>query len=403
MRVLQINSVYNYGSTGRIAESIGKKVMERDGTSIVAYGRSANPGSLKTIKIGNKQDQAWHMLQTRIFDTHGFHSVGATNQLIRQIKVFSPDIIHLHNLHGYYLNVDVLFEFLKTYNKPVVWTLHDCWAYTGHCCYYERVGCDKWKTECSHCPLKFLYPESLVFDNSKTNYKRKKNIFNRVENIHLVTVSKWLEDEVTKSFLKNLPVRTIYNGINLEIFKPKTNTESALNRFASGKKIILGVANEWSDGKGYSLFHELSNIMPPEWQIILVGLSEKQMKNLPGNITGITRTKNQEELAELYNLADVFVTPSIAETFGMVVAEAMACGTPCVVNNSSALPELVTDEVGVVVNERTANAYLAAIEKVLNKEKSKYQNKCVTRAAELFEIDTQLDAYYALYEELTAK
>lgn len=403
MRVLQINSVYNYGSTGRIAESIGKKVMERDGTSIVAYGRSANPGSLKTIKIGNKQDQAWHMLQTRIFDTHGFHSVGATNQLIRQIKVFSPDIIHLHNLHGYYLNVDVLFEFLKTYNKPVVWTLHDCWAYTGHCCYYEREGCDKWKTECSHCPLKFLYPESLVFDNSKTNYKRKKNIFNRVENIHLVTVSKWLEDEVTKSFLKNLPVRTIYNGINLEIFKPKTNTESALNRFGNDKKIILGVANEWSDGKGYSLFHELNSIMPPEWQIILVGLSEKQMKNLPGNITGITRTKNQEELAELYNLADVFVTPSIAETFGMVVAEAMACGTPCVVNNSSALPELVTDEVGVVVSKRTANAYLAAIKKVLDKEKSEYQKNCVTRAAELFGIDTQLDAYYALYEELTAK
>ncbi len=402
MKVLQINSVYNYGSTGRIAESIGKKVIDTGGTSIVAYGRAANPGVSNTLNIGNKRDQAWHLLNTRIFDTQGFHSTGATKELIARIKEQNPDIIHLHNLHGYYLNVDVLFEFLKTYNKPVVWTLHDCWAYTGHCCYYERVGCDKWKTECNHCPLKFLYPESFVFDNSPKNYNRKKRIFNQLPNLHIVTVSKWLEGQVSQSFLKGFPVHTIYNGINLEIFKSKSQNDLKEHSGFNNKKVILGVANEWSDGKGYSLFQELSNIMPTEWQIKLVGLSEKQLKNLPQNITGITRTKNQDELASLYNLADVYVTPSIAETFGMVVAEAMACGTPCVVNNSSALPELVTDEVGVVVNERTAKAYLEAIEKVLDKGKPEYKNNCVTRAAELFGIDTQLDAYYSLYEELTA-
>lgn len=402
MKVLQINSVSNYGSTGRIAESIGKKIIDNGGRSIVAYGRTANPGISETIKIGTKRDQVWHLLQTRIFDAHGFHSTGATKELIARIKAYNPDIIHLHNLHGYYLNVDVLFEFLETYNKPVVWSLHDCWAFTGHCCYYERVQCDKWKNGCGNCPLKFLYPESFVFDNSGKNFNRKKQIFNQLPNLHIVTVSKWLEGQVSQSFLKGYPVRTIYNGINLEIFTPKSQHKLKEQYGFTTKKVILGVANEWSDGKGYSLFFELSIIMPDDWQIMLVGLNEKQVKNLPKNITGITRTKNQDELADLYNLADVFVTPSIAETFGMVAAEAMACGTPCVVNNSSALPELVTDEVGVVVNERTANAYLAAIEKVLEIGKPEYKNNCVNRATEFFGIDRQLNAYYSLYEELTA-
>lgn len=395
MKLLQINATVNTGSTGRIVENIGELVTNQGGESIIAYGRNANQSSSKIIKIGNKVDQAVHLLHTRIFDTHGFHSKKSTGRFLKNIKSYNPDIIHLHNLHGYYLNIELLFDFLKNINKPVVWTIHDCWPFTGHCCHYERARCMKWKTECHHCPLQFLYPESKVFDNSRINYRKKRNIFNSLDNLTIVTVSEWLASQVKESFLQNYPIKTIYNGIDLEIFKPKNQERLKQKLGYSNRKIILGVANEWSSGKGLDKFRELSKLIDEKTTIVLIGLNAHQIKSLPSNIIGIQKTSNIHQLAEYYAMANVFITPSIAETFGMVVAEAMASGTPCIVNNSSALPELVDETTGYVV-ENKAEAYFGAVQKILSKGKG-YYTSALKERAQRFDVKHQLKSYYNLY------
>ena len=397
MRVLQINTTVNNGSTGTIAEDLGKAIIREGGESIIAYGRESNKSRSKLIKVGSKIDQAMHLIFTRLFDSHGFHSSYATRKLIKKIKQEKPDIVHLHNLHGYYLNVELLFSFLKIYNKPVIWTLHDCWSYTGHCCYYERVGCDKWKTECNKCPLQFLYPESKWIDNSRKNYIKKKAILNGVADLTVVTVSKWLQSQVKQSFLSSYPLMSIYNGIDKTIFKPKDQHILKKKFGYLDKKIVLGVASEWSDGKGLKTFIEISKVMAPQILIILVGLTDKQISILPKNIIGVKRTKDANELADYYVMADVFVTPSIAETFGLVVAEALSCGTPCVVNNSSALPELVDESVGFVVSN-TSSEYVNAIKKIISEPKEKYAVATFEKSKQ-FTLDLHLNNYMELYKQ----
>lgn len=400
MRILQINSTLNTGSTGRIAEEIGKEIITRKGESYVAYGRNANPSESVGIKIGSKWDQSLHLIHTRLFDTHGFHSTEATKKLIEQIQFLNPDIIHLHNLHGYYLNVTLLFNFLNQYSKPVIWTLHDCWAFTGHCCYYERIHCDKWKTECSQCELQFLYPQSFGKDNSKDNFNRKKTLLSGLNNLHLITVSKWLETQVKQSFLGALHIQTIYNGVDLSIFKPLDVKELKLNLKVNDKKIILGVANIWSEGKGLNSFLALSKKLEADEIIILIGLNKKQIQTLPKNIIGVERTQSVQELASFYNIADVFVNPSIAETFGMVTAEAMACGVPSVVYNSSAMPELVDEKTGFVVELGDIVTLYAKIKMTFKKGKQNYIENCRMRALQLFDKNTQMNAYLDLYNQL---
>ncbi|MDR3668330.1 MAG: glycosyltransferase [Ignavibacteriaceae bacterium] len=400
MKVLQINSTLNSGSTGRIAEGIGITVIKNGGESYFAYGRSVNPGKSQIIKIGNKWDQFNHVLQTRLFDTNGFHSKTATITFIKQIQQINPDIIHLHNLHGYYLDITVLFHFLKDWKKPIVWTLHDCWSFTGHCCYYERVNCIKWKTECHHCPLKSIYPQSYFFDNSKSNFQKKKALFTTTHNLQLVTVSKWLENQVKDSFMQALPVQTFYNGVDLSVFKPSDSLKFKKEKGLEGKQIILGVANIWSDGKGLDSFIELSKIIKKNQVIILIGTAKKFNKHLPCNIIGIERTNSIEELAKFYNLADVFVNLSIAETFGMVTAEAMACGIPSVVYKTSAMPELITKDVGYIVPLNNYKLLFDRINSILENGKSGYLVNCRNRAEELFDQDKQFEKYISLYKNL---
>ncbi|NDC29366.1 MAG: glycosyltransferase [Bacteroidetes bacterium] len=400
MKLLQINSTLGVGSTGRITEDLGAFVIANYGESTVAFGRRARKSKSQTLKIGSKLHQLNHLVNTRAFDTHGFHSKSATAKLVKQILEINPNVIHLHNLHGYYLNVELLFEFLKRYGKPIVWTLHDCWAFTGHCCYYERVGCDKWKTQCHTCPLSFLYPESIVFDNSRNNFIRKKTSFQGLNNLTIVTVSHWLESQVRQSFLKEYPVQTIYNGVNLDLFKPKDHALSKIKLGLSGYKVILGVANEWSDGKGLRIFLEVAKFLDVDYRIVLIGLSEKQIKSLPRNIYGYQKTQNLEELVRFYNAADVFVSPSIAETFGMVVAEALSCGTPCVVNDSSALPELVSPEVGEIVPGLDPQKFLKSIQYIITQGKENYSKNCRKKAEELFGLQNHLNGYFNLYTSL---
>ncbi len=339
MKVLQINTFGNF-STGKIAVDLYRGLKESGYEGIVAFARNSIPKDVPSIKIGSKWSVYADGVLTRLTDRAGFYSTHATKVLIQHIKDYDPDIIHLHNLHGYYLNIKLLFEYLRESGKPVIWTLHDCWAFTGHCCYYSMVGCDKWKRGCSKCPQKGTYPKSILIDNSEWNFRKKKELFTSLPNLHLVCVSKWLKGEVEQSFLKDLPCEVIYNGIDLNTFKP-TKGDFRQRFGLEDKKIILGVASTWNVRKGLNDFIELAGLLDDQYRIVLVGLDEKQKVGLPSKIIGLSRTKTDRELVEIYSTADVFFNASVEETFGLPTIEAMACGTPVIVYDSTALPEIV--------------------------------------------------------------
>ena len=329
MKVLQINSVCGVGSTGRIATDIHSMLTNQGHKSYIAFGRNLPENCNNTIRIGTKYDNYSHIALTRVSDKHGFGSKKATNEFIKEVEKLDPDIIHLHNIHGYYINIEILFEYLKKADKPVIWTLHDCWSFTGHCSHFDYVGCDKWKTGCFNCPEKKSYPASIVFDNSKSNYLMKKELFAGVKNMTIVTPSKWLAELVQKSFLGEYPIKVINNGIDLDVFKPtKSNFRKEHN--LENKFIILGVASGWSQRKGFHHFIELSKKIKKDEKIIIVGLTEKQKKSLPHNIIGITRTNNIKELAEIYSVADIYVNLTLEDNFPTTNLEALACGTPVI-------------------------------------------------------------------------
>ncbi len=403
MKVLQIDVAANVGSTGKITEQIGVKVIKNNGESTIAFGRYENISQSSKIKIGNEIEQAQHLLLTRFFDKHGLGSINGTKIFVEKIKLLNPDIIHLHQIHGYFINIEILFKFLAQIKKPVIWTLHDCWPFTGHCCHYARVECVKWQTGCYSCPLTKYYPQSLFYDNSKENYAIKKELFNGVKDITLVPVSDWLAGEVTKSFLKELPIHTIHNGVDIHKFQ-FTDPSSLVEKYLlTNKKVILGVASPWSDLKGLSAFVALSSMMESHIKIILIGLTESQIKGLPPNIIGITRLNNPNDLAMYYSLADVFVNPSIAESFGLVTVEAMACGTPVVGYNVTATPELVQKGTGYIVEKGDVNGLFQMINIILKNGKDLYSEACRNLVLEKYNQEIQYEKYITLYNSKIKK
>lgn len=345
MKLLQINVTANWGSTGKIAEDIGKIAIGEGWESWIAYGRGNPKSDSNLIRIGNDFDMRLHGLQSRLFDNHGLTSKMVTRKFISQIKEISPDVIHLHNIHGYYLNYPILFNFLKSWGGPVVWTFHDCWPFTGHCAYYDYSNCSKWKTECRNCPQLKNYPTSVLKDRSRSNYYDKKNTFSGCENLTLVPVSDWLKGELSKSFLANYPSITIHNGIDTDVFHPIE--KESIN---SNYKVVLGVASVWDKRKGLDEFIKLREKLPVNYLIILVGLSIDQISSLPNGITGIRRTENVEQLVSLYNSADVFVNPTLEDNFPTTNLEALACGTPVVTYNTGGSPEAIDEKTGFVVS-----------------------------------------------------
>ena len=345
MKILQINSVCGIRSTGRICTDLAD-VLEQNGHECkIAYGRETVPEKYRkyAVRIGSDFDVNLHALQSRIFDNAGFGSRRATEKFIEWVKEYDPDVIHLHNIHGYYINIEVLFNYLAKADKPVVWTLHDCWTFTGHCAHYSYVKCDKWKMGCYNCPQKKSYPSSMLLDASKKNWLKKKALFTSVRKMTLVTPSKWLANEVKQSFLGDYPVKVIPNGIDLNVFKPTPSDFREKNGLV-GKKIILGVASTWGPRKGLNDFVELSKILDDNYKIVLVGLSEKQKKELPDNIIKITRTNNVRELAEIYTAADILFNPTYEDTYPTVNLEAQACGTPVVTYRTGGSIESVPEE-----------------------------------------------------------
>ena len=362
MRVLFINTVDKRGSTGRICREIGEAVERDGGEYRIAFGRGQVTDA-HGYRIGSDLSLRHHALMARLFDRAGFFSRRATKKFLAFLREYNPDIIHLHNLHGYYLHLPTLFTYLKEeFRGKVVWTLHDCWAFTGHCCHYTRVRCSRWQSECHSCPQRGEYPRSLFLDSSRRNFRDKQRLFTGVGQMTLVTVSHWLEDEVRKSFLGEYPILTVYNGIDFSRFRPVEN--NVRKRHGIEGKLILSVSDGWTEGKGLRRILEVAHRADDSFRFIVIGLSEKQLSALPPNVIGLPRTASQSELIEYYSAADVFFNPSTEETFGLVTAEAIACGTPALVMRSTACHEVVLHSGGgrILEPDADSDACLAALD-----------------------------------------
>jgi len=397
LKVLQINTVCGSGSVGRIAVDIIHTVEADGGEGMVAFGRRTAPDNVTTYKFGTNLDMGVHVLHTFFKGEHGFASSKQTEKLIKKIAEYEPDIIHLHNIHGFYLDVEMLFWYLKQAGIPVVWTLHDCWSFTGHCAHFDYIGCMKWKEQCDQCPQhRNVYPYALFKDNTRNNYIRKKKAFTGVPDLTVVTPSRWLAGFAKQSYLGEYPVRVIPNGIALDKFKPGDNgLRKKLGM--EGKFILLGVASMWEERKGYAYFEELADRLDDSYQIILIGLSKEKMKKLHPKIYGVMRTNSMEELAEYYSCADVYVNTTLEDTFPTTNLEALACGTPVITFATGGSVESVDEATGKVVPKGDTDALIKAIAE-LRSEPSR-RNACLEKSKQYDKNDRFLD-YLKLYKEL---
>lgn len=359
MKIVQINTVCGTGSTGKIAVALHNLSVKNGYESYIAYGRGVAPSDIPSYKIGNPLVFIHHVLINFFKGKSGFGSKRVTLQFIDWLDEIQPDIIHIHNLHGFYLNIDILFRYIKKRNISVAWTLHDCWSFTGQCAHFDYVNCNKWQQQCYQCPIyRSNYPYSIFKDNSIQNYIEKKAIFNGVTKMILVTPSIWLSDNVSYSFLNKYPITVIPNGINLDIFRPYPR-KSAIE-----KQIVLGVANVWTERKGYNFFLELSKKLNTKYQLVLIGVSRKQQKKLKKNypqIISITRTQNQLELAQWYSDSYVYLNPTLEDTFPTTNLEALACGTPVITFRTGGSPEAIANGCGFVVEKGNLSALENAI------------------------------------------
>ena len=399
MKIFEINSG-NYGSTGNIMLNIAEAARLSGHSVKVSYrkSRSVTPGdSIDEIQIGNSFYGLTHRLVGEYLGLEGFGSILSTLKFIKQIKKFNPDIIHLHILHGWYLNLPLLFSFLSKYNKKVVWTMHDCWAFTGHCPHFEYVKCDKWQSNCENCPQYRDYPYSRV-DNSKILYKYKKKFFTSIDDLTIVTPSQWLADLIGESFFKNSKTEVINNGIDLNIFKPAESNFRELNNIQENDYLILGVAFDWTEKKGIDIFKKLSSDLNSNYKIVLIGTTEEDEKYLPENIIKIRRTSSKEELASIYSSADLFVNPTKEETFPTVNMEALACGTPVLTFRTGGSPEIVNEKCGSVVDCDDYENLKREIIRIC--ETKPFSSSDCTERAKLFDMNDKFKEYVKLYENI---
>lgn len=398
MKLVQINTVCNT-STGKIMECIQREAIQQGYDTCSFVGRRKPFKDIPCEKIGSLASFWIHVALTTVWDGHGFGSYFHTRLMIKRIREENPDIIHLHNLHGYYLNLPLFFQYLnKEYQGKVFWTFHDCWPFTGHCPHFSYVRCERWKNECYHCPRKKEYPVSLLMDGSKRNYYIKKKLFQGIPELTIIVPSKWMESWVKESFFKERTVYVVSNGIDLDTFNYQKD-EKIYSKYhiPKEKKVLLGVASVWDERKGLGDFIELAKVIDKNiYQIVLIGLSRFQIRNLPDNIIGIMRTENKQQLAALYSRAEIFINPSREESFSLVTVEAMACGTPAIVLNSSAVKELIAPESGIVLENNQVNSYLNAIAKI---EAQHLERSTVRLCAEIYNQNVMAKNIVSLYEK----
>lgn len=399
MKTVLINSC-NFGSTGNIMLEIAETAENGGYTAAVCYPQSRDNSRKqkeKDLIIGTRFSRNIHLMLAEITGLNGCFSYFSTMKLLKKLDKLKPDIIHLHNLHNCYINLSLLFKYIKKHNIKTVWTLHDCWAFTGHCPHFDMIGCDKWKTGCYSCPQYKEYPKSL-FDNSKIMYRLKRKWFSGVKNMTIVTPSEWLASLVKESYLKDYPVKVINNGIDLNVFKP-TESDFRKKYALENKYIVLGVAFGWGRRKGLDVFVELEKRFDKEkYKIVLVGTDDNIDKLLPDNIISIHRTQNQTELAEIYTAADVFANPTREENYPTVNMEALACGTPVVTFNTGGSPEMFDETCGAAVAKDDNDAMYNEIIRIC--EAKPYSMEACIKKAKGFDKNEKFGEYIRLYEVL---
>lgn len=406
MKLLQINPVLRTStSTGRIIREIGDAAMASGWESYIAYS-AGRDGKMectsRTVPVGDRMSVAFHGLATRMFDRHGLASVEATKKFIKDIERIDPDVIHIHNIHGYFLNYEILFDWLSRCGKQVIWTVHDCWLFTGHCYHYMNAGCDKWKYGCGQCPQTREFPKSWLIDRSAKNWRDKKNAFCSIpsDKMTIVTVSDWLKGEMQQSFLKDFRYKVIHNGIDTEVFKPSDGA-AVRRRYGIGdRKMYMGAASIWSTAKGLDDFMSMASMLTPQEVIVLVGLDKNQMTRMPANIIGIPRTSDVHELAELYSAADAFLNLTYQDNYPTVNLESISCGTPVVTYRTGGSPESVTDQCGMVTDCGDVAQALAAARKIAATDRSVWRDNCRAYGLANFRKADRYADYIKLYKEL---
>lgn len=420
MKILQINTFYNFGSTGRITYDL-KLVHEANGIeSFVAFGPNSNVNfqlleDNSILKLQNLLQRKWSIFCNRLFDHHGFYNITETRKLLCWIDLIKPDVIHLHNIHNHYVNVEMLFKYIKQHDIPVVWTLHDCWSFTGHCAYFDYVGCEKWKSGCHNCPSLRDYPPTWFLDRTKKNFADKKVVFKGVKNLTIVSPSKWLGSLAKESFLKEYPVEVINNGVDTNIFKPSScNVKKRYNLF--GKKIILAVVAGDTKRKGSDILRKIPSMLNDEEVLVWVGINEKDSKISDPHFLSISHTNSRKEMAELYSAADCMINPTLEDNFPTVNIESLACGTPVVTFNTGGSIEAVLDyekiiydsniqysSVGAVVDKGNIVDLLTATRNIMSRGKDAYQQKCVLKANLYYEKSQQYLKYIETYKRIVCK
>lgn len=406
--LVEINTVVN-NSTGRIMHDIQREADISGMETLSIVGRRYVYTDVPCVKFGNALSFWIHVIWTTLTDRHGLEpilSVIYTRKMVRRIMEANPDIIHLHNIHGYYLHYPTLMKYLAyEYKGKIIWTFHDLWPITGHCAYYSAVNCDKWMTGCNHCPNKKRYPVSLGLDGSRKNYEKKKELFTSLSNLTITVPSEWMASQVRQSFMGKYPVEVIHNGIDTVVFDHNrlavdsyTESSRCVGKTAwSDKKILLSVASIWDERKGLKDLVDLSDKLSDDYVMVIVGLSKHQISRLPKGVIGITRTENIEELVSLYSRAHIFINPSLEESFSLVTVEALSCGCPCIVLDTSAVAELVNDDNGVVLHSHEPEDYLDAIKSIENRG---YSRESVRATALKYDNKYMLDGYMRLYGEV---
>ena len=410
MKLLQIDVCKNSGSTGKISEDIGRVAKGHNWESWKAYSRmhrDTQSSQSILIEVGTTIGFYISVVETRIFDNHclGLSNIFSTKKLIKIIEEIKPDIIHLHDIKGYFLNIRTLFNYLSTIDIPVVWTMHSCWQITGHCGHFDHIKCERWKNGCYECPIKYGYPQSWLFDRSKRNWREKRDLFLSVKNMTMVPVSNWLAGFLDESILKGLPRLVIHNGIDTKEFTIQEDLSDIKSKYGLTEKFtILGVASPWTRLKGLDDFYKLRCLLSDElYQIILVGLSKKQIENLPEGIIGIQRTDSRSELASLYSFSDLFFNPTYEDNFPTVNIEALACGTPVATYRTGGSVEAVDQQTGFIIEQGDYAKMVDIISVVKQNGKKYYQQLCRDRATQLYDKDKCFLKYIELYNSLLSR